>query len=86
MSTAPTPITTTTLNDKIEQAAAEAGQIASIFSPAVGAAIESGVAVEPLIYGLISMFVGLFKHHTTGTVSTPAVAQAVAAAVPPRVS
>lgn len=60
-----------TLEQKIEQAAGEAGQIASIFSPAVGAAIQAGVAAEPIIYGMIHMFLGLFKHHVSGTVAPP---------------
>lgn len=53
-----------TLEQKIEQAAEEASQVAAIFSPQVGQAIQAGVAVEPVVAGFIQMLIGLFKHHT----------------------
>ena len=53
-----------TLEDKLLQASEEASKIASIFSPAVGQAVQAGVAVEPLISGIVKLIVGLFHHHT----------------------
>lgn len=51
------------LEQKIDEAAAQASSIVSTFSPAAAAAIESGVAIEPVISGMVHMFIGLFKHH-----------------------
>lgn len=53
-----------TLEDKILLATTQAAQIASIFSPAVGMAIKAGVAVEPLVEGMVKLIAGLFHHHT----------------------
>lgn len=68
MSTSTTPAVTdpvpNSLEQKIEQAATEASQVASIFSPAVGQAIAAGVVVEPVIIGFIGVLINLFKHHT----------------------
>ena len=52
-----------TLEQKIDAAAAQASQIVATFSPAAGAAIEAGVAVEPVVSGLVQMFIALFHHH-----------------------
>jgi hypothetical protein len=52
------------LEDKILVATQQAAQIASIFSPAAGAAVAAGVSVEPVISGLVKMIAGLFHHHS----------------------
>jgi hypothetical protein len=67
MGTAPNPAVQAaqqTLEQKIDQAALQAGQVASIFSPAIGIAIQEGVAVEPVISGFVHLLLALFKHHT----------------------
>jgi len=53
-----------TLEDKILLATQEAATIAAIFSPAVSQVISLGVAIEPVISGLVKMISGLFHHHT----------------------
>lgn len=52
-----------TLEQKIDTAAAQASTIVAAFSPAAAAAIQAGVAVEPVISGLIHMLAALFAHH-----------------------
>jgi len=52
-----------TTEDKILLASAEAAKVAAIFAPAVGNAISAGVAVEPLVSGIVKLIVGLFHHH-----------------------
>lgn len=66
-----------TLEQKIDLAAAQAAQIADIFSPAIGTAINMGVAAEPVIAGMIHLFASLFKHHASQ--ATPAAPAPVAA-------
>jgi len=51
-----------TLEQQIDAAVAEASQIVAGFSPAVGQAIQMGAAVEPVISGIVHMFIGLFHH------------------------
>lgn len=63
--TAPAPTAPLTLEEKITKASSEAAQIAEIFSPAVGEAIQAGVAAEPIIAAMIHLFAGLFRHHTS---------------------
>ena len=75
MSTTATPATPATLEQKIDLAAAEAAQVASIFSPALAATIQAGVSVEPVIGGFIQLLIGLFKHHAKSA-SAPAPAPA----------
>lgn len=58
----------TTLEQKIELAAAEAAQVASLFSPAIGKAIEAGVSIEPILSGFFQLLIGIFKHHTKAAV------------------
>jgi hypothetical protein len=53
-----------TLEDKILLATKEAAAIADIFSPAVARVIQLGVAVEPVVAGLVKLISGLFQHHT----------------------
>lgn len=55
---------TLTLEQKIENATIQAGQIASIFSPVVGTAIGAGAAMEPVVSAFIQLIAALFKHHT----------------------
>lgn len=57
------PATPLTLEQKIENAAAQAAQVASSFSPAIGMAIQAGVEVEPVISGMVQLIIGLFRHH-----------------------
>lgn len=66
MSTAPTPapVAQPTTEQKILAAAEIASQAVSIFVPAAGAAVKAGVAVEPVISGLVQLFIGIFKHHS----------------------
>lgn len=64
-----------TLEQKILQASSEAAVIASAFSPAVATAIQTGVAVEPVISGLVHMFAELFRHHAKQAQPAPAPAK-----------
>jgi hypothetical protein len=65
--TDPTP--TLTLEQKIDAAATQAGQIVSVFSPKAAALIEAGVEVEPIISGFVQMFIAIFKHHAKKAVA-----------------
>jgi|AmaraimetFIIA100_FD_contig_61_7906736_length_3429_multi_7_in_0_out_0_3 hypothetical protein len=70
---ATTPVTVgETLDAKIAQAAQEAAVVASTFSPAIGAAISTGAAMEPVVAGFIHMLIGLFTHHVKAAVPVPA--------------
>jgi len=60
------------LEQTIDAAAAEAGQIVAAFSPTAATAIEAGAEVEPIISGIVHMFIGLFKHHAKQAVKQPA--------------
>jgi hypothetical protein len=51
------------LEDKIEAAAAKASEIVAAFSPAAGQAIAMGVEVEPVVSGLVKLFIHFFHHH-----------------------
>lgn len=83
MATTPVVTTPPTLEQKIDQAAAEAAQITSMFSPVVATAMNAGVAMEPVISGFIQMIIGLFKHHTSQTVPSAPVATAPVSVVAP---
>jgi hypothetical protein len=48
---------------KIEDAAAKASEIVAAFSPAAGQAIAMGVEVEPVVSGLVKLFIHFFQHH-----------------------
>jgi hypothetical protein len=61
-SDAPVPPTPLTLEQKIDQAALEAAQIASQFSEKAGGLITAGAQAEPIIAGLLAMFAGIFSH------------------------
>jgi hypothetical protein len=77
---APTPATPETpapvqptWEQAVEQATADAAQVAALYSPVIGNAIAAGLPAEALIFGLISTFAGIFKHHAaTVTPPTPA--------------
>lgn len=56
--TAPAPLTT---QQKILAAAQDADQIAAIFDEPVATAIQAGIDFEPIIAGLVTMVIGLFK-------------------------
>ncbi|MBA0088353.1 MAG: hypothetical protein HRJ53_25490 [Acidobacteria bacterium Pan2503] len=71
MKMATTPVVPETIDQKIEKAAEEAASVASMFSPAVGAAISSGVAIEPVVAGLVHLIAGIFKHHVKAAVAPP---------------
>ncbi len=64
MATQPVATPQPSLEDKILLASDEASKVATIFSPAVGAAIKAGVSVEPIISGMVKLIIGLFHHHT----------------------
>jgi hypothetical protein len=51
------------LEQRIDEAAAQASDIVAKFSPQAGALCRAGAELEPVISGLVHMFVGLFKHH-----------------------
>jgi hypothetical protein len=51
------------LEQKLCDATAQAAQIVAGFSKPAAVLIESGVAVEPIVSGLIHMIAGLFHHH-----------------------
>jgi hypothetical protein len=59
--------TAPTLEEKIDAAAAKSAEIVATFSPAAAAAIQAGVAVEPIVSGLLHLFIGLFHHHVKTT-------------------
>lgn len=58
------PAAPLTMEQKIDLAAQQAAQIVDAFSPQAAALIDTGVAIEPIISGLIHMIAALFKHHT----------------------
>lgn len=60
------------LEQQIDEAAAKAGAIVQQFSPTAAVIIDAGAEVEPIISGIIHMFIGLFKHHAKQTMSSPA--------------
>lgn len=51
------------LEDKITAAAAKASEIVAMFAPGAAAAIQAGVAVEPVVSGMVKLFVHMFHHH-----------------------
>lgn len=57
------PVQQLTLEEKIDQAALKASAIVNQFSPSIGNAIAAGAEVEPLIKGLVQMFIALFHHN-----------------------
>ncbi len=65
---AETPIVS--IEQKILTASSETAQIMSVFNPGIAAAIAAGVAVEPLLKGMVQMFLAIF-HHKMG-VAPPA--------------
>lgn len=52
------------MTDKIMLASKEAAAIAEIFAPSAAAAVDAGIAVEPIIISFGQMIVNLFHHHT----------------------
>lgn len=54
-----------TMDQKIDAAVQQGAKIAELFAPQAAAAIEAGVAVEPVIHGFIGFIIALFRHHTT---------------------
>jgi hypothetical protein len=57
------PVEQPTLEQKIDAAVQQAAQIVAPFSAAAAGAIEAGAEVEPIISGIVQLFVGLFTHH-----------------------
>ncbi len=53
-----------TTAEKIQQAAAEAIQIAEIFAPQITPIADAGIALEPVFIGFAHMIAQLFHHHT----------------------
>ena len=64
------PVQQPTLEEKIQIAITKAGEVTSLFVPAAGSAIEAGAEVEPIIAGLVHMFLGIFQHHVKQQVAT----------------
>jgi hypothetical protein len=64
MTTPATPAVPQTIEQKIVLATQESAQIVQAFSPAAAALIQAGVAVEPVMSGIIHMIIGIFRHHT----------------------
>jgi len=60
----PSSLANLSTEQKILAASEEAAQVTKIFSPAIGAAIDAGVAVEPVVSGFVHLIIGLFHHHT----------------------
>lgn len=50
------------LEQKIVTAAAEAAQIVSMFNPTAAAAVAAGAELEPIVSGMVQMFIALFRH------------------------
>jgi len=65
VSTAATPVPAEplTTEQKIDQAAAKAASIVSLFNPAAAQAVEMGAELEPVISAMVQTFISLFKHH-----------------------
>lgn len=53
------------MEDKILMASNQAATVAKIFAPSASAAIDAGVAAEPVFLALAHMISNLFKHHTS---------------------
>ena len=67
---APVPVPAQpTLEQRLDTAALQASQIVSAFSPGAAVLIQTGVAVEPVIGGLVHMIAGIFKHHAKQAVA-----------------
>lgn len=64
MATAPV-VTGQTMDQKIDAAVQQGAKIVELFAPQAAAAIEAGVAVEPVIHGFIGFIIALFRHHTS---------------------
>lgn len=60
------------LEQQIDAAAAKASGIVAQFSPQAAAVIAAGTEVEPIISGIVQMFIGLFRHHVKKAASSPA--------------
>lgn len=73
MATPATPQPQLTLEQQIDSAAEKASTIVQQFSPQAAAAVAAGAEVEPIISGIVQMFISLFRHHAKQTItSTPA--------------
>lgn len=66
----PTPTTPLTTEQKIVTAIAESAQIVSMFNPAAAAAVAAGAEFEPIVSGMIQMFIALFRHKVTKPTTT----------------
>ena len=51
--------------EKVLAAAQQASAIVAMFQPQAAAAIQAGVEVEPIIKGLVGMFIAIFQHHAS---------------------
>lgn len=52
-----------TLEQKLDDAAVQASQVVAAFSQPAAVLIQSGVAIEPVISGIVKLVIGLFAHH-----------------------
>ena len=55
-------VATPSLEEKIDAAVAEAGQLVAPFNAAAAKAIEMGAELEPAFSAAIHAFIALFKH------------------------
>jgi hypothetical protein len=60
-----TPAAQPSLEQKIDTAVAQSAQIVNAFSPSIARALEAGAEVEPLISGMVQLFISIFRHHVT---------------------
>lgn len=52
------------LEDKILAAVADSEKVIAAFSPTIAGLVAAGVAVEPVISGMVKLVIGIFQHHT----------------------
>lgn len=64
------PVQQLTLEEKIQIAITKAGEVTALFVPAAGAAIAAGAEVEPIIAGMVHLFLGIFQHHAKQQVAS----------------
>lgn len=67
----PVQVDQASLEQKITGAAAQASSIVAMFSPAAAQAVAAGVEVEPIVSGLVKLFIHFFTHHATKAIASP---------------
>lgn len=59
------------LEQQIDAAVQKAASIIAPFNSTAATAIAAGAEVEPVISGIVHMFIGLFKHHAKQAITAP---------------